>query len=47
MSDEIKAARLIAVLARVHRPAVYLEVEDILSKCTSQELDFYYRWCCG
>lgn len=46
MPDEVKAARLIASLARSHRAAVKLEVKDILSKCTSKELDFYYRWCC-
>lgn len=47
MSDVTKAARILSKLASFHRPAVYLEVEDILCKCkSSAELDFYYFWLC-
>jgi hypothetical protein len=46
VTDYIKALHILARLAKVHRPAVYLTVDDILSKATSEELDFYYRWCC-
>jgi hypothetical protein len=46
MTDYMKAMHILARLARVHRPAVYLTVDDILSKATPEELDFYYRCCC-
>lgn len=47
MSDTTKAARILGKLAQIHRPAVYLEIEDILSKCKSKaELDYYYFWLC-
>lgn len=38
----LKAARLLAVLARMHRPCAFLSVEDILDNCTDEELNFYY-----
>ena len=48
MNDYEKAVRLLAAMARLPRPAVYLEVDDILSKCSSEELNrFYIWWCCG
>lgn len=48
MTDYEKAVRLLAAMARIHRPAVYLEIDDILSKCSSEELNrFYIWWCCG
>lgn len=48
MTDYEKAVRLLAAMARIHRPAMYLEVDDILSKCSSEELNHYYIWwCCG
>ena len=48
MTDYEKAVRLLAAMARIHRPAVYLEVDDILSKCSSEELNrFSIWWCCG
>lgn len=43
----LKAARVLAVLARIHRPAAYLNVEDILGNCTDEELDFYYAKLVG
>ena len=39
-----KAARILAVLARSHRPIVYKSIEDIEYGCSEQELDFYYFW---
>ena len=45
MTDYMKAMHILARLARVHRPVVYLTVQDILDKATSAEIDFYYRWC--
>lgn len=48
MTDYEKAVWLLAAMARIHRPAVYLEVDDILGKCSSKELDrFYIWWRCG
>lgn len=45
MTNEwLKAARILAVLARSHRRVVFLEVDDVLDKCTEKELDFYYFW---
>ena len=39
-----KAARILAVLARSHRPIVYKSIEDIEYSCSEKELDFYYFW---
>jgi len=39
-----KAARILAVLARSHRPIVYKSIEDIEYGCSEAELDFYYFW---
>lgn len=45
MSKFLKAARIIAALARSNRMATYLEPEDILGKIgCKKELDFYYFW---
>lgn len=45
MTNEwLKAARILAVLARSHRRVVFLKVEDVLDNCTDEELDFYYFW---
>lgn len=44
MSRMDKASWILARLAMIHRPAALLDAEDILSKATSQELDFYYFW---
>ena len=46
MTDYMKAMKLLACLASIHRPAALLNVDDILSKTTPEELDFFYRWCC-
>lgn len=46
MTNYMKAVKLMAYMARVHRPAVYLQVDDVLKKTSKEELDFYYRWCC-
>jgi hypothetical protein len=43
----LKAARVLAVLARIHRPAAFLKVEDVLDNCTEEELDFYYAKLVG
>lgn len=47
MSDYEKALRILAYLAKMYRPAAFLEAEDILSKATGEKLDMYYRWCCA
>lgn len=39
-----KAARILAVLARSHRPIVYKSIEDIEYGCSEDMLDFYYFW---
>lgn len=44
MSDRNKAALILAKLVTMHRPAAFIEPEDIQDKCTSAELDFYYFW---
>ena len=46
MSDNEKAAHILAYLARMYRPAAFLEVENVLNKCSSNELDYYFRFCC-
>lgn len=43
-NERLKAARILAVLAKSHRRVVFLEVDDVLDKCTEKELDFYYFW---
>lgn len=43
----LKAARIIAKLAMMFRPAQDITVEELLSKCSSyEELDFYYTVLC-
>lgn len=44
ITNRDKAARILAVLARVHRPIVYKSIEDIEYGCSEKELDFYYFW---
>lgn len=44
MNDRTKAARILAKLVLMHRPAVYLDIDDILHGCSSSELDYYYFW---
>jgi hypothetical protein len=44
MSRRDKAAWILARLAMMHRPAAMLGEDDILSKATEKELDFYYFW---
>lgn len=46
MSGYEKAMRILAYMARVHRPAHFLEVRDVLDKVTEEELNFYYQWLC-
>ena len=46
MTDYMKALHILSHMARVHRPACFLSVDDILSKVSPRELDFYYRWWC-
>ena len=46
MTDYMKALHLLARMARVHRPACFLSVDDVLCKTSPTELDFYYRWWC-
>lgn len=46
MSDNEKAAHILAYLAKMYRPACFLEVEDIEEMCTSEELSFYFTWLC-
>lgn len=46
MTDYEKAERIIAVLARISRRAVYLEPEDVLEKCTKQQLERYFEGMC-
>ena len=43
----LKAARVLAVLARIHRPCAFLSVEYILESCTDDELNFYYQKLVG
>lgn len=43
----LKAARVLAVLARIHRPCAFLSVEYILENCSDSELDFYYQKLVG
>ncbi len=44
MTNRDKAAQILAVLARIHRPMVFTDVEDIEYGCSEKELDFYYFW---
>lgn len=44
MTNRDKAARILAVLARIHRPIVFKNIEDIEYGCSEKELDFYYFW---
>lgn len=44
MSDYMKAAKILAYLVSKSSKAINLEVEDILAKASSAELDFYYHW---
>ena len=44
ITNRDKAARILAVLARSHRPIVYKSIEDIEYGCSEKELDFYYFW---
>ena len=41
-----KAARILAVLTRIHRPMAFKDIEDIEYGCSEKELDFYYFWIC-
>ena len=46
-SNVLKAARIIAKLTRIYRPAMFLSTDDILNKIQSkEELDFYYTILC-
>lgn len=42
MSSLEKAKRIISVLESIDR-RIYLYAEDVVSKCTPDELDFYYQ----
>ena len=44
ITNRDKVARILAVLARIHRPIVYKSIEDIEYGCSEAELDFYYFW---
>lgn len=44
ITNRDKAARILAVLARIHRSACFLQVEDVEYGCSEAELDFYYFW---
>ena len=44
MTNRDKAARILAVLARIHRPIVFKNIEDIEYGCSEKELDFCYFW---
>ena len=46
-SNVLKAARIIAKLAMIYRPAADITIEELLSKIQSkEELDFYYTILC-
>lgn len=45
MTDYVKAMHILAYMAKVHRPACFLSVDDVLCKASPAELDFFYRWC--
>ncbi len=46
-SSTLKAARIIAKLTMMYRPAQDITIEELLGKITSsEELDFYYRILC-
>lgn len=38
----IKATRIVAVLTGINRAEIHLQVEDVLNKCSEEELNFYY-----
>ncbi len=45
MSDHEKASAIASALRSI-RLDVIVTAEDILAKCNSAELDWYYRWLC-
>lgn len=47
MTDHEKAAEIAAKLRNMTRLRVMLTAEDILMKCSREELDFYHAWLCG
>lgn len=42
MSNLEKAKKIVSVLERIDR-RIYLDAEDVLTKCTQNDLDFYYE----
>lgn len=46
MTDFMKASFILDYLKKVSHEAAWLKEEDILSKASHEELNFYYRWCC-
>lgn len=42
MSNLEKAKKIVSVLERIDR-RICLRAEDVLTKCTQNELDFYYE----
>lgn len=47
MSNKEKADRILAVLARIRaHDVIHLNAEDIIRKCSQNELDLYYSKLC-
>lgn len=47
MSNKEKADRILAVMARIRaHDVIHLTAEDIISKCSQNELDLYYNKLC-
>lgn len=47
MSNKEKADRILAVMARIRaHDVIHLTAEDIISKCSQNELDLYYSKLC-
>lgn len=42
MSNLEKAKKIVSVLERIDR-RIYLDAEDVVTKCTPDELNFYYE----
>lgn len=48
MSDYEKAKQILCVLTRIYpsRKVVMMQPEEVIQKCSSEELNFYYRRLC-